>query len=233
MINVIFNIFIVSTLQKEQQERLVIKFDDEENNKLNRNISKIINELTKKMKEGEKYIKEFSKENTDNNYNDMIKLNMQQTLIKKLTNFSKKLKINQEIYSKKYKDLVGEDDPTFQNNTSAKNNNDANNTLDNFLMTDDNNLALIRRDTQLNNLLDNVNDLAQLFKDMQNLVMEQGTILDRIDYNIDIASTNVIRGKNSIVKANEYHKNNCFRNVMIVLLVMIFIEALLLIFKFI
>jgi syntaxin 16 len=233
MINVIFNIFIVSTLQKEQQERLVIKFDDEENNKLNRNISKIINELTKKMKEGEKYIKEFSKENTDNNYNDMIKLNMQQTLIKKLTNFSKKFKINQEIYSKKYKDLVGEDDPTFQNNTSAKNNNDANNTLDNFLMTDDNNLALIRRDTQLNNLLDNVNDLAQLFKDMQNLVMEQGTILDRIDYNIDIASTNVIRGKNSIVKANEYHKNNCFRNVMIVLLVMIFIEALLLIFKFI
>ena len=185
------------------------------------------------MKEGEKYIKEFSKENTDNNYNDMIKLNMQQTLIKKLTNFSKKFKINQEIYSKKYKDLVGEDDPTFQNNTSAKNNNDANNTLDNFLMTDDNNLALIRRDTQLNNLLDNVNDLAQLFKDMQNLVMEQGTILDRIDYNIDIASTNVIRGKNSIVKANEYHKNNCFRNVMIVLLVMIFIEALLLIFKFI
>ena len=233
MINAIFNIFIVSTLQKEQQERLVIKFDDEENNKLNRNISKIINELTKKMKEGEKYIKEFSKENTDNNYNDMIKLNMQQTLIKKLTNFSKKFKINQEIYSKKYKDLVGEDDPTFQNNTSAKNNNDANNTLDNFLMTDDNNLALIRRDTQLNNLLDNVNDLAQLFKDMQNLVMEQGTILDRIDYNIDIASTNVIRGKNSIVKANEYHKNNCFRNVMIVLLVMIFIEALLLIFKFI
>ena len=233
MINVIFNIIIVSTLQKEQQERLVIKFDDEENNKLNHNISKIINEITKQMKEGEKYIKEFSNANTDNNFNDMIKLNMQQTLIKKLTNFSKKFKINQEIYSKKYKDLVGEDDPTFQNNTSAKNNNDANNTLDNFLMTDDNNLALIRRDTQLNNLLDNVNDLAQLFKDMQNLVMEQGTILDRIDYNIDIASTNVTSGKNSIVKANEYHKNNCFRNVMIVLLVMIFIEALLLIFKFI
>jgi len=234
MINIIFNIFIVSTLQKEQQKRLVIKFDDEENNKLNHNISKIINELTKKIKEGEKYIKEFSKENTENNFNDMIKLNMQQTLIKKLTGFSKKFKINQEIYSKKYKDLVGEDDPTFQNNISAnKNNNDANNTFDNFLMADDNNLALIRRDTQLNNLLDNVNDLAQLFKDMQSLVMEQGTILDRIDYNIDIASTNVTSGKNSIVKANEYHKNNCFRNVMIVLLVMIFIEALLLIFKFI
>lgn len=30
---------------------------------------------------------------------------------------------------------------------------------------------------------------------MQNLVTEQGSILDRIDYNIDVASTNVTSGK--------------------------------------
>ena len=158
---------------------------------------------------------------------------MQYSVIKKITEFTKKFKINQEIYSKNYKELVGEDDPTFQINTSSKKgNNEANQTIDNFLMTQDN-LSLIRRDTQLNDLLNNVNDLAEIYKDMQNLVMEQGSILDRIDYNIDIASTNVTSGKNSIIKANEYHKNNCFRNVIIVLLVCIFIEALLLIFKFI
>ena len=159
---------------------------------------------------------------------------MQQTVIKKITEFTKKFKVNQEIYSKKYKELVGEDDPTFQINTSSKkDNNEANNTFDNFLMTQDNNSILMRRDTQLSELLNSVTDLAEIFKDMQNLVMEQGSILDRIDYNIDIASTNITSGKNSIVKANEYHKNNCFRNVIIVLLVCIFVEALLLIFKFI
>ena len=159
---------------------------------------------------------------------------MQQTVIKKITEFTKKFKVNQEIYSKKYKELVGEDDPTFQINTSSKkDNNEANNTFDNFLMTQDNNSILMRRDTQLSELLNSVTDLAEMFKDMQNLVMEQGSILDRIDYNIDIASTNITSGKNSIIKANEYHKNNCFRNVIIVLLVCIFIEALLLIFKFI
>ena len=159
---------------------------------------------------------------------------MQQTVIKKITEFTKKFKVNQEIYSKKYKELVGEDDPTFQINTSSKkDNNEANNTFDNFLMTQDNDSILMRRDTQLGELLNSVTDLAEIFKDMQNLVMEQGSILDRIDYNIDIASTNITSGKNSIVKANEYHKNNCFRNVIIVLLVCIFIEALLLIFKFI
>ena len=222
-------------MQKEQQKRLVIKFDDEENNKLNQNISRILNEITQKLKEVEKSIKEFTKENDNNdNTNNMIKLNMQQTLIKKISDFTKKFKINQEMHNKKYKDLVGEDDPTFQINTSSKqNNNEVNNTIDNFLMTEEKDSVLMRRDTQLNDLLDSVNDLAQIFKDMQSLVMEQGSILDRIDYNIDIAATNVTSGKNSIIKANEYHKNNCFRNVIIVVLVVIFIEALLLIFKFI
>ena len=222
-------------MQKEQQKRLVIKFDDEENNKLNQNISRILNEITQKLKEAEKSIKDFTKENDNNdNTNNMIKLNMQQTLIKKISDFTKKFKINQEMHNKKYKDLVGEDDPTFQISTSSKqNNNEVNNTIDNFLMTEEKDSVLMRRDTQLNDLLDSVNDLAQIFKDMQSLVMEQGSILDRIDYNIDIAATNVTSGKNSIIKANEYHKNNCFRNVIIVVLVVIFIEALLLIFKFI
>ena len=66
---------------------------------------------------------------------------------------------------------------------------------------------------------------------MQALVMEQGTILDRIDYNIDIASSNITSGKKSISKADKHLKNNCFRNVIIILIVIIFIEALLLIFK--
>ncbi len=159
---------------------------------------------------------------------------MQQTVYNKIKEFTKKFKINQELYKKKYKDLVGEEDPKSQIGSSIKNdNNDINNTIDNFLMTDDNSLILMKRDTQLNNLLDSVNDLAEMFKDMQSLVMEQGSILDRIDYNIDIASTNVTSGKNSIIKANDYHKKNCFRNVIIVLFTCIFIEALLLIFKFI
>ena len=170
-------------MQKEQQKRLVIIFDDEENNKLNQIISRILNEITQTLKEVEKSIKDFTKENDNNdNINNMIKL-----------------KMNQEIYNKKYKDLVGEDDPTFQINTSSKQNkNEVNNTIDNFLVIEEKDLVLMRRDTQLNDLLDNANELAQIFKDMKSLVMEKGSILDRIDYNIDIAATNVTSGKNSI-----------------------------------
>ena len=157
--------------------------------------------------------------------------NMKQAILEKFTDFTKRYKINQEIYKKKYKELTGEDESmneitdTILEEEKQDNNN-------NFLMTDNKNQILQKRDNELNILLNSVNDLAEIYKDMQSLVMEQGSILDRIDYNIDIASTNVSLGKKSIIKSNDYHKSNCFRNVILILIICIFIEALLLIFKF-
>ncbi len=153
---------------------------------------------------------------------------MQQTLFKNISDFTRKFKLNQDLYNNKYKELAGEEDPTYEINSSLREDNNN----QNFLMTDNSYLVFEKRDNELNQLLNSVNDLAEIFKDMQSLVMEQGSILDRIDYNIDIASTNVIVGKKSIIKANDYHKKNCFRNVIIVLLICIFIEAILLMFKF-
>ena len=200
---------------------------------MNKNIAKIVHEISQQLSICEKKIKELVKQNIDNDTDNLIKINMQHTIIQKITDFTKKFKINQELYKKKYKELVGEDDPTYEINESLRKDNNDSNNFENFLMTDNINQNLQNRDNELNQLLNSVNDLAQIFKDMQSLVMEQGSILDRIDYNIDIAATNVTTGKKSLVKANEYHKNNCFRNVIVVLLVIIFIEALLLIFKFI
>ena len=227
-------------MQNEQQKRLVVNFNDDEINKINKNITKIIITISSQLRTVDKLIKTFAQQNIDINNNNSIlhniKLNMKQCLFNKLSEFTKKFKLNQEINKQKYKELIGEEDPTFQlKNTTTidTNNNDTNNTVDNFLMTTDNNLNLIKRNNDLDNLLNSVNDLADIYKDMQTLVMEQGSILDRIDYNIDVASSNVSSGKKNIEKADKYQKNNCFRNVIIILIVCIFIEGLLLIFKFI
>ena len=71
-------------MQKEQQKRLVIIFDDEENNKLNQIISRILNEITQTLKVVEKSIKDFTKENDNNdNTNNMIKLKMNHKIYNK------------------------------------------------------------------------------------------------------------------------------------------------------
>ena len=58
--------------------------------------------------------------NLDNNIHNIIKSNLQQALVEKVKEFTRKFKLNQEIYTKKYKELVGEEDPTMEINTLIK-----------------------------------------------------------------------------------------------------------------
>ena len=192
--------------------------------------------MTLDLKECQKILKEIINDKKDeeyalNNLNEssfQIKQNMKQNILTKLNEFTKKFKLNQELYNNKFQDFVFDEEQANKsfsaNKIEDKNKND-------FLSTQENHDYLRKRDEDLTNLLNSINELAQIFKDMQALVMEQGTILDRIDYNIDIASSNITSGKKSISKADKHLKNNCFRNVIIILIVIIFIEALLLIFK--
>ena len=75
-------------------------------------------------------------------------------------------------------------------------------------------------------------ELSGIFKDLQNVVQEQGTILDRIDYNINISYENTQKGLNSIKKAEEHHNESCFRNAILLLFVIIFVETVLIIYKY-
>ena len=223
-------------MQEKQQQRLIPKFDDQENKKLNKSIKEISTEMTQELKQCQNILKEVINDKEDiNNLSQLnanhaqIKQNMKQNIITKLNEFTKKFKLNQELYNNKFQDFVI-DEEMANKSFSIKKNDEVKNSND-FLSTQENNDQLRRRDEDLTNLLKSVNELAQIFKDMQTLVMEQGTILDRIDYNIDIASSNVTKGKKNITKADKHMKNNCFRNVIIILIVIIFIEALLLVLK--
>jgi syntaxin 16 len=55
------------------------------------------------------------------------------------------------------------------------------------------------RNIEINNLVTSINDLAVLFKELSVLVIEQGTILDRIDYNIEEALDHTIKGEKQLI----------------------------------
>ena len=145
-------------------------------------------------------------------------------LTKQFNDFTRHYKYNQEIYIRKYKELGGEDLDKEYNIENEKNNN--------YLLQTEQINDLKRRDTDLNQLLNSMNNLTSTFKDLKNLVMEQGTILDRIDYNIDSAAEKTAKGKQHLINAENIQKNSCFRNAMLILVLVIFCESILLIFKF-
>ena len=218
----------------------MVQFNEDENKKLGKNIKKMANQLRSELKQVEKdihlYINEELQETSENYLLFQIKDNMSQNILSELNTFSKKFKLNQEIYSKKCKELVSEDDDKalemYEISTNNIDNENDYNTGQNFLMGEEPDQLLQDRENELNEVVKNMNNLQELFKDLHLIVIEQGTILDRIDYNIDVSYDNVSKGKKKIISANENHKSSCFRNVILFLLICIFIESLLILFKF-
>ena len=64
------------------------------------------------------------------------------------------------------------------------------------------------------------------------MILAQGIILDRIDFNIDTAALNVEKANKHLKKADEALKKSCYVKAMGFILIVIFIESILLIFKF-
>lgn len=62
-------------------------------------------------------------------------------------------------------------------------------------------------DEEITNLVKSINDLATLFKDLSVLVVEQGTILDRIDYNIESAKEDTINANKNLEAVSKMEKS--------------------------
>ena len=71
------------------------------------------------------------------------------------------------------------------------------------------------RNKEIEEIVSKTNDLAALFKEFSVLVIEQGTVLDRIDYNVEDVLVHTKKGKKHIVKAKEYSESSRARNIII------------------
>jgi len=156
-------------------------------------------------------------------------------LASKLQEYTKNLRNNEENYIKKYQELGG-DMSKFSTNKyqyAGTGPSDSNaNDPQFFLQIENNNDLLKKRDSEINNLVTSINELSTIFKDLQMLVFEQGTILDRIDYNIEKAVEHHKDANKDLKISEETLKNNCARNSVIFLIILIFVLAILLIIKF-
>ena len=237
-----------ASLKSLQNERIKPKFIDEEieNRKIDNEIKKLIIEMMKKIRfcEGltkmEKNKNIINKNDKGNDIEEKVKNNVKMLLVSKIQNFSNEFRKNQQQFMKYLKEMGGGDQEFLEKN----NNNISEDSFDslddekenlnkNFLLTqeDDLELQIKKRDEDINILANSINELSGIFKDLQNVVQEQGTILDRIDYNIDVSYENSQRGLKFIKKAEEHQKDSCFRNVILLLFIIIFIETILIILK--
>uniref|UniRef100_A0AC35TI85 t-SNARE coiled-coil homology domain-containing protein n=1 Tax=Rhabditophanes sp. KR3021 TaxID=114890 RepID=A0AC35TI85_9BILA len=86
------------------------------------------------------------------------------------------------------------------------------------------------REKAILNVTKNIYELNTIFKDLAELVLNQGTILDRIDYNVENASIHVKSGLDQLRKASNYQKKNQKMKIIVILAIIVIVLLLLIIF---
>ncbi|CAN6651785.1 t-SNARE affecting a late Golgi compartment protein 2 [Trichomonascus vanleenenianus] len=79
-----------------------------------------------------------------------------------------------------------------------------------------------QREREITQIAQGILELAEIFKDLQTMVIDQGTLLDRIDYNIETMYTNVRQADKELVQAHHYQKRSTKCKLILLLSLIVF-----------
>lgn len=101
-----------------------------------------------------------------------------------------------------------------------------------LLFEEENTKVAVHREQEVTKIVKSIVDLNDIFKDLASMVQEQGTVLDRIDYNVEQTQTTVQQGLRQLRQAEVYHrKNRKMYCVMVLASVVLFMMVLLIFTK--
>lgn len=77
-----------------------------------------------------------------------------------------------------------------------------------LMFVEDNTWLVEQREREISQVVRSIADLHEIFKDLGQIVVDQGTVLDRIDFNIEHSQVKVKEGLQQLQKAEAYQKKN-------------------------
>lgn len=96
-------------------------------------------------------------------------------------------------------------------------------------MEQENTTMIAEREQEVNKIVRSIADLNEIFKDLATMVHEQGTVIDRIDYNIELTQVQVHEGYKQLQKAERYQRKNRKMHCIFILAVVLIVLVVLLI----
>lgn len=94
-----------------------------------------------------------------------------------------------------------------------------------------NDTAIAQREQEINDIAKGIIELADIFRDLQGMVIDQGTMLDRIDYNVERMATDVKGAEKELTVATNYQRRNTKRKILLLLLLLVIGMFVLLLIK--
>ena len=215
-------------LKEEQQKRIVPNFNEIESKLITQNIQMISTKMTQQLKKCKYLTKELKTLLANSDLDENVKINMYQNLLNRLAETSRALQINEEMQLQKYHEFNGVEDSFFNNFDSIETTQ-----TQKFNSIDAKKIDINKdRNKEIDQIVKTVNELKEIFQEVADMIIFQGTILDRIDYNIYESRHNIRRGNREMEETHERLKSGCLRRINQILIICIFIMSILIIFKF-
>lgn len=192
-------------------------------------------EITDILRKSEKRLQKLSARGSSEDSN--VRKNVQRSLATDLQNLSVELRRMQSLYLKQLRQQSeGHDGLDLEMNEKKSS----------FLDDDFNDVGFTdlqmatghrdeqftaEREREIRQVLKSVNELAQILKDLSVLVIDQGTIVDRIDHNVQSVSASVEEGFKQLQKAERSQRKGGMVKCATVLVIMCFVMLVLLVLK--
>ena len=88
-------------------------------------------------------------------------------------------------------------------------------------MLHSNDAVIAQREREIEDIAQGIIELSDLFRDLQTMVIDQGTMLDRIDYNVERMHTDVKSAEKEIKVASGYQRKTTKRKIILLLFLLV------------
>jgi len=210
--------------------------DDEDGE--DKEIRKLTQETTSMFSACQRQLKQLQQlsSHSSNGKETVIVRNIVINLVSRLQEITGKFRVSQGDYLRRLKaredqqqhyfsSFQGDDDDGLLMDESSV----SSWTQQDVILLQQNNKFIQRREEEINHIVNSIQDLNTIFKDLAQMVSEQGEIVDRIDYNIENTSLKVEAGLKQLQQAEKYQANNRKMKCILLLAVVFLLLVLLLV----
>lgn len=194
-------------------KRLMVTFDESEAER-ERDVEDSTREVTALFRRAERQLKQLMAESSGLTQAEAtVRNNIQRATARKLQSLSGGFRTSQKDYLRRLQ-AQKKGDGAFQfleeEERAAKH---AKGRLDpgfneqQLAVLEDTEVLVGQRDAEINNIVKSIEDLSTIFKELAILVIDQGTILDRIDFNMEQVVEHTREGVSQLQKAEDHQKS--------------------------
>lgn len=213
----------ISEVTKRQEKRLIRVFDDD--GAPDREVEALCSEISSSMKRCEHSIHQVKTRGESSSHADReSRLNVQRSLAIQLQQLSQQFRTSQKEYLAKIQ--ARKNRGAWEDTSKAEGGFDS--AFDQGQLSELESMEqnAEQRSQEITNVAQTINELHTIFKELAVLVIDQGTILDRIDYNIEQVVDSSKQANVQLQKADKSSKSNRATKCMLVL---VLVDAILLI----